>query len=188
MKIFGIGYVVITCLWMGGVTLKTFMSPEKGSWPDWIAAFGTLGAFAGTIWIASAETRRRMRQEDAVARIISPVLAMRLTRLIPALEASIRAMAIAGHEENIRKWCSNQLISCPLWSAEEMEKMVCLPDDCAINMSIVKEYVLVLIECMGDGTEPPHMPVEMQMEQLSNALKAANKCLDNIRSTHWQTD
>jgi len=59
MPVWHMGYVGISVLWISIVLLRTFIGPDAGSWADWMAAFGTVGALIGSIYIATTEARNR---------------------------------------------------------------------------------------------------------------------------------
>lgn len=47
-------------------------------WGVWVGSIGTIGALIGTIWLATAETRRRVRQEREAAQLHGTSIKVRL--------------------------------------------------------------------------------------------------------------
>lgn len=59
-------YALLTPLWVGFILFNEFICWRDWSaqdWAAWAGALGTFLAFAGTIWLAGQETRRRERIE-----------------------------------------------------------------------------------------------------------------------------
>lgn len=181
---FRIGCVLVTCILICGVLLKTFMDPGPGTWPDWLAAIGTIGAFAGTIWIASTETRRNNRQKIAIARIAAPALVMRLTKLLPTLKNTIENLKKNGTDVRYREFCAKQLKECPLWTLAELEPIICLQKNCAVNMSLVREIVQIGIITLTDQSQAGINALPGIIPQLELAYIHTESAIETLRNVH----
>jgi hypothetical protein len=97
--------------------------------PEWIAAIGAIAAFAGTIWIATSERRRRFREERDLATLAAANVYDRVG------EAFVAISKIAGYLDSGRDQSSEDrhamltvLNRLKLWEQAEILPLVRLPD------------------------------------------------------------
>ena len=177
MKIFTIGYVLITAFWMGGVILKTFVTPDKGSWPDWLAAVGTIGAFGGTIWIASSEQIRKSRHDKDKAVVTLLSIAVNLTHARGNIGRMLRNLetdqALQPHEYATFIQSFKQYDSIPREAVVDI-----VPFDQGIADDVIRgqaQYNMVIGLCnlLSNNTE-----------ELPNRTTAHNQLLQCARAAH----
>lgn len=111
-------------------------------WGTWIGALGTVGALIGAIVIASKQSMELAREKRIRARIYAPGLLMRLTNVEAVIERVILDLSQPpGPMEEVMQCWYNELTALDVWSLEEMEAVACLPNECAVNLALVKEAI-----------------------------------------------
>ena len=92
-------------------TLWTKMTAAE--WGVWVGSIGTLGAWFGTIWLATSETRRRVRQEHEAARLHATSIKIRLAFAAGSLAGVVdllkRTIEAKKFNREILQVCHNQL-------------------------------------------------------------------------------
>jgi hypothetical protein len=138
MKKWAIGYAAFTVVWISIVLLRTILSPGRGTWPDWIAAFGTLAAFAGTIHLATSETAKRNADADVNATIHAISLNSRASIALRELQTLLtdieKQKAFFGFMsfKDARDLLARHRY---LWTVPEMAAIVPLDRNCAQSMA-----------------------------------------------------
>jgi hypothetical protein len=163
--------VAFTALWLV-LLFCYYVSPtsNSSSW-DIATAIGTVGAVAIAVWLATQESRRRNSEAMARARIAVPGVQMKLTSVRAAVA---QAIEILGNGETsdreLLAFCGSQLSAATLWTLEDIDPLICLPNHCALNLAVVREIVTIVAVSLKD---PPVVIGELVSDastQLSSAL------------------
>ena len=70
--------VLAAAAYIAAQNLINWSALTASDWGTWIGAVGTVITLAGTIWLATTETRRRAREEITKANIVASALAPRV--------------------------------------------------------------------------------------------------------------
>jgi hypothetical protein len=130
--------------------------------PEWVGAIGTVATLAGTIWLATAETRRRHKDQLLLARLRGASI---LFRICHANQAAIdlRALMEAASFDDLpidRLQCCRKIFeTIENWTTEDMAALVPLRDHVAANMAeitdrlglINKKLIEASSKCTDDG-------------------------------------
>lgn len=139
-----IGAVLVVIVAALGIAaaLHTFMSlPFDASSgndkrAEWAAAFGTVGALIGTIWIATSERRQKARHAHDLAIIAAAGLFIRIDNLHRVVHNSV--LHFLDHIENARPieygLQANLLKSFPTLADSEIIPLVPLPHRVALRL------------------------------------------------------
>lgn len=121
---------------------------SAGDWGTWIGSIGTVGAMIGTIWLATAETRRRTAAALDLATLAASSIVLRTARLNSAIRASIETLShgLEGRDR-IRgfQYCIDALSTAERWTIDELTPLVPLPNHAAAKLALVNQ-MLVTIE------------------------------------------
>ena len=111
-------------------------------WGTWVGAIGTVGALAGTIWIATSESRRRQQQAVGIAGLVCLAMSNDLQWLLDQL-AVVSALEgnldLGGREE--WRGIADAISKRAQWSNEELNKLICLGDGTAERMALGQSQV-----------------------------------------------
>lgn len=150
----GIG--IATVIWLCGYFFGLFGAHPPTKETDaatWAGALGAFLAFAGAIGISARQIWREDRDRIARARVYAPAIALQLTMIRPLLASAIAALSLQSDQfNNAQKYWGEQLKHLHIWSTEDMEAVLCLPNDCAVSLALVKEIVRVISETLLDDS------------------------------------
>jgi hypothetical protein len=97
--------------------------------PEWIAAIGAIAAFAGTIWIATSERRRRYREERDLATLAAANIYDRVGEAYSAISRIAKDFDHANNQSPPdRHAMLIRLDGLKLWEQAEILPLVRLPD------------------------------------------------------------
>ena len=139
----GFGFAVIALLGIAVAFLRIaadIIDSHKnvGDLAAWCGAIGTVGTLIGTIWLASAETRRRRASERMRAVLTAAVIGLRIAKVRILLEAIINELNEKSHQGitiEILVELGETLDAATLWSQDDAEKLVPLLNDCAAHVA-----------------------------------------------------
>lgn len=106
--------------------------------PEWVAALGTIAAFAGTITIATTEARRRHHNEMALARLRAVGMLFRVRRASKAisnLRSDLHAAMFFSEDSRSILTLSDHLAGLQLWELDEIEALIPLPRNIAARLA-----------------------------------------------------
>lgn len=111
-------------------------------WAYWVGAVGTIGTLIGTIWLATAETRKRNVQEIAVARVTASAIRPRIRDIEHICRNVCKDMdAICSFYPSQPipidrlKAIGNALDTLDFWTVQEIVPLVVLPGHCAEKLA-----------------------------------------------------
>jgi hypothetical protein len=123
---------------------------KLGDVATWLGAVGAFAAFGGAIYLAMQQNLRSDRERIARARVFAPAVALQLTLIRPMLDSAIASLSTEGYvplEMKFQNW-GEHFKEIPIWSVSEMEAFICLPNDCAVSLALVKEIMRATSESM----------------------------------------
>lgn len=97
-----LGVLLAVALIANLILLGYALDLSKSDWASWVGAIGTVATLVGTIHLATAETRRRTRQERLAAELHGVVLSSRLAHVEARLIASRNILSQALEREDMR--------------------------------------------------------------------------------------
>ena len=115
--------------------------------PEWIAALGTVSAFAGTILLATSESRRRRRDELNLARLHAAGILQRLVFANQTIKELIRKLErsasidefpaqLLGHSDELKKIV--------VWRVSDAEPLIPLPNNLAAMLAQASDELLTV--------------------------------------------
>jgi len=107
--------------------------------PEWVGAIGAIGAFGGTIVIASTESWRRRRAENDLAIIAGAEIIDRLREYLVTVDilSSIFLPEIEPMSRELLDGYKGKLLEEQMWGRDEIMPLVVLPDEVAPRLQRV---------------------------------------------------
>lgn len=105
-----------------------------GKGPEWIGAIGTVLTLAGTIWLATSESRRRHHDELIKARLRAMGMMLRVVNARGAIGHTCRDLHVASFYDQSPSTIlatAAHLRHIDLWTIDETEPLVPLPNNLA---------------------------------------------------------
>jgi hypothetical protein len=138
-----------TCL--GGYNWIDWGKLSASDWGTWFGAVGSIGALAGTIWIATTGERRRYREERARAIVAVVDIRIKMNRVTYGIQFVIEALdddfgSGFGHDYLA---LARVLTESGMWSNEEILPLIMLRKGVVANLVGVRssvEHVLPMLE------------------------------------------
>lgn len=134
-------YAGVTVFSVIGTACAIMVIAQLPNWGDkkaeWVGALGTVAAFAGTIWIATSEARRRRRDERTRAQLQAAAMAYRITSVVLRIEELSRKLheffdlQDAEKSLNYCKYVNKTLEELSLWTVDETALLVPLANNTA---------------------------------------------------------
>ncbi|MBD8565044.1 hypothetical protein IFU01_12335 [Oxalobacteraceae sp. CFBP 8763] len=141
-----------------GITCVVLLIAKLPYWdvkaPEWIGALGTIAAFAGTIFIATAETRRRNREEMTRAKLQASALTFRVKHVVlvaKELNSKIEEFYDEADAEKCLAFCTyvkKKITALQLWTVDEVAILAPLPNNTAERLAQVMDEVYRLATLM----------------------------------------
>ncbi len=128
----------------------TSVGLKGGDWPAWVGAVGTVATLMGTIWLATAQTRQKARDDLTLARLHAAGMVNRLGYACSAIGKTCRTFETSlttpidlyiGHWLEIQK----ELSSIRLWNTSELVPMVTLPKNTAAKLAQAADELQTVI-------------------------------------------
>lgn len=122
---------------------------SKADWATWVGSVGTIGTLIGTIWLATAETRRRQAQEIARGLIVAAALAPRLNLLsyhIGAFSGRMEFSNWEGMQQGTAHEEAAAFLSFDYTPAttEELLALESMPNNCATKLAYAQEQLVIV--------------------------------------------
>jgi hypothetical protein len=149
-------------------------------WGTWVGSIGTVGALIGTIWLATAEQRRRHRESMDLATLAAASLLLRLARMTGTIQRVLNVLEAErpqGVATNYR-YCSETLAKADRWTNEDLLPLIPLRNHAAANLALVLQAIVtVQLHCehAWKGTQGPE---ENLPEELATHLRIAMRALE----------
>lgn len=152
-------------------------------WGTWVGSVGTVGALIGTVWLATSERRKRLRDERAMEIVTC------MSLLIRELKAMISIRTVLEELENdvpaisgvTMLQCSDILEQTELWTPQEVAPLIRVPNDAAAMLVHAVEAIRHTIgELRWMAMEGPEetakrmSPLILQLRVALNALELAH--------------
>lgn len=160
----------------------------------WAGAIGTVGTLAGTIWLATAADRRRLREESSRAVIAAHALDLRIKsawRIVREAIAILENESIQGFQY---VKVADSIAKASLWTDEEVLPLLILPRNVAAELVGTRDVVVHSIDLLKSGnpsqsTSPARSPA-IEQEALRYLRQAdaslglvASECQSYLRRT-----
>lgn len=136
--VLGLAHWLIT--WF--VEMHKWARLSSTDWATWFGALGTFSALSGTIYLATAETRRRNAVEFDRARLVAAGVFFRLKALevvldevdvLSAQHPPLRTARFMMYAQDLRHACN--------WNAEELAALVVLPNHAAFHLEVTRAKI-----------------------------------------------
>lgn len=140
---------------------------SAGDWGTWIGSIGTVCALAGTIWIATTESRRRLAQENAKGLLVASALAPRLELLANEIASFETRMDFTDVSTNGYKIPSEEAkyfltIEFTPATTEELIALESMPNNCAKKLAYAQAQFATVqkqIARYADTVRHPEKPL-----------------------------
>jgi hypothetical protein len=137
--------------------------------PEWIAAIGAIAAFAGTIWIATSERRRRFREERDLATLAAANVYDRVGEAYSAISKIAKDLDKPAQD---RHAMLSLLDGLKLWEQAEILPLVRLPDHIGTRLQRV---------CVRRGRIRRSLASANRVESLAGCRRDLAKCEDDLK-------
>jgi hypothetical protein len=106
-------------------------------WGTWIGSIGTVATLAGTIWLATTDSRRRHKESILVAQIHAAGLYWKLTYIRETIFVSIRELKALDISDvgRLRKVTDEDLHRLTLWTVGDLLPLVPLGNNLVENLA-----------------------------------------------------
>jgi general stress protein CsbA len=126
------------------VLINSRIKMDASDWGTWVGAIGTVGTLIGTVILATAETRRRHREEMQLARISAAALLPRLIDAESCIKSVVRDLDGEAPSENFREITSafgERLDELVLWKPDEMRTLIALLENDSAHLAIAAKKI-----------------------------------------------
>lgn len=186
-----IGLVLVTIIAALGAAaaihvLVTLPFPDnKGA--EWVGAIGTVATLVGTLWLATTETRRRLRQERLAAFVHATSISIRLTYAEASLNAVAellnRGLENGLFSTELLQNCHNQLVLIKEVKAEDVVPLAAMKEEVAkIVISAASAINLILHVSEVGMQHAKRHEIEKHMSTMLGATKQALQMVKIARS------
>lgn len=121
---------------------------SKTDWATWVGSVGTVGTLIGTIWISTAETRRRERAELILAKLHGAALINRIDLASISVLALVKMLAARTDVDSIEDGFYGErlasLNALSLWQVSDLVPLVPLPNNTAAKLAQAVDQVVAL--------------------------------------------
>ncbi|WP_323141320.1 hypothetical protein [Massilia phyllosphaerae] len=110
---------------------------NKSDWATWVGSIGTVLTFIGTIYLATAEARRREKHDLLLARLHGAAIATRIFNAHGSVVATANMLGFDGRitiDQAVIDFCLRKLTDLNLWSIEEITPLAPLPGNTAAEL------------------------------------------------------
>jgi len=105
-------------------------------WAYWFGAIGTVGAWIGTIWIATSERRDRSRREIDAAIVISAAVIMKIVEIeVILMHIGMRFQSLSKSEGPSLIYWAKKLDQIPKINFDEIAALTVLPGGVATKLA-----------------------------------------------------
>ena len=189
---------VIVVLMIGfGVAFIIWPEMKSQDAAAWLAAVGTLLAFAGTIWIATSERRRQTQESETAGLVIAIALAERVIFAASNMLATSNSLKRMGEINDVAtiNQCIFGLNSIHLWSPEEIFGLTKVHSHFALQLAATACEIKIIIQLLRNleqallGHVRLYDPDEDQLrvqivEQVERTLIILKSCVSQCRQAN----
>lgn len=160
--------VMAALVYVAGQNLINWPALTPSDWGTWIGAIGTVTTLAGTIWLATAESRRRRNDEITRAHLMAAALAPRISHLRNELSAMEGSLSFTDVDTGLHR--PPRIEACAFLSStykpatsDELILLTALGDNCANKLAYAQAQLDVfkaLITNHIENVEDPGAPLK----------------------------
>jgi hypothetical protein len=180
------GLVAVHQLVAGFVSVHKWPQLSPSDWGTWVGSIGTVATLYGTIRLATAETRRRERSEQLLARLHAAGMLLRLERAHEIVGRLAHSMAFVTTVKDIGPglFAHNlkSLEEIELWDVADLVPLVPLPHNVASKLAQAADQIRTVKRLLSEAQRlrpvPPHL-----LPQLENS-NARYQTSDTPRFLH----
>jgi len=156
---------------------------EPADWGVWFGSIGAVGAFVGTIWLATSESRRREREAMDIATLAASSIFLKIALTIGSVNRVIEALERTADDPKMFDYCSFVISKIERCSNEELLPLIPLPNHTAAKLGLVMQALTVIQRhCQTAPTSPGNGQenigdIIIQAKSIRNTLEeAAAEC------------
>lgn len=147
--------VMAALAYVAGQNLINWSGLTASDWGTWIGAVGTVTTLAGTIHLATTETRRRKREEETKANIVASALAPRVqiaSRQLRAFHTKLLFRNMDGSPYSSPKEEAGYLLGIKYMPAttEELSALAALDDGTASKLAYSQARLEIIHRAIAD--------------------------------------
>lgn len=155
---------------------------------EWTGAIGTVGTLIGTIWLATAQTRRRDRDELLRAKLAGVGQMFRLAhaiRDITEVRNTLQTLAICDLGGSHLMNCISKLSAIPLWTADELVPMIPLPGSTAARLAATGDQMNAVIRKVNEAAMHNS---DVRMRLVDQSARMLTQCISHLNAAKSQCD
>lgn len=156
---------------------------KPADWGVWIGSIGAVGAFLGTIWLATSERRRREREAMDAATLAASSIFLKIALTIGSVNRVIDALERTSDNPKLFGYCNFVISKIERCTNEELLPLIPLPNHTAAKLGLVMQALTVIQRhCQTAQTSPGNSQENVrdliiQTKAILNALEeAAAEC------------
>lgn len=157
---------------------------SAGDWGVWVGSLGTLGALAGTIYLATNQERQRERRERVAAELYAESILTRVKELKTTTETLTEQLHVYKDSESNKKftsWCVNHVLTLQAWEIEDIARIAPLSTSLAANMARASGMLKIIHATYNPNLKTSDIDFSMDdTDFLINILTKLNKYFDVI--------
>lgn len=185
LKTFWTGAVLVifsTIGFLAIVSLAAGMPHWGDKQPEWLAAFGTIAAFTGTIWIATFQTRRADAESLLRARLYASGITLSISDVRGRLSFAMRELEKVIENPHAANFDAYRFhLNLPeIWKVEELMPLAPLPDNCATKLAQAGDQLANAVSGLNAGL--------MYDNSVENRKKIAEELLPLLTGTARMLD
>jgi hypothetical protein len=163
----------------GAVSAAFIKHPFKdiGDLATWVGGIGTVCTLIGTIVLAMQQQWRQNRERMDKAILVAAAFKLRITHMQSAVDEVIAGIETAREGKPLLSGFAifaDRLKEERLWTPNEIEPLLPLRDNCAVQLGIVADYVASVIALLHINSE-------------KNGLSYSNEDRVKFLNTTWDT-
>jgi hypothetical protein len=151
---------------------------SASDWGTWVGSIGTVLTLCGTIWLASADMRRRLRSETVLARLQSAAMYSRVEYASVILKNVEQLLLEAAANDNelssVLNRCQGYVSEIEIWSVEEALPFAPLPNFTAERLVESASVTKILLRLLSGGVSF-YDTVEARAEHVRNISSVAGE-------------
>lgn len=177
------GIAIAVALFLTGFFVAAIINKpftHSGDMATWAGAFGTFVAFAGTIWVATSETRRRTRDELLKARLRAASMVLRLVQAQACIETVCRDLELCGKVDmGVEPFLNSRdtLKNIDIWGIDELIPLAPLPNNAAVQLAAASDQTRSAIPILENAA------VRLKAEKPTERTKFAQSLHKNLSGT-----
>jgi hypothetical protein len=165
-------------------SVTPWASMKAGDWGVWVGSLGTLGALAGTIYLATNQERQRERRERVAAELYAESILTRVKELMATTETLTEQLHVYKDSEANTKftsWCVNHLLTLEAWEIEDISRIAPLSTSLAANMARASGMLKIIHAVYNPNLKTSYQDFSMDdTDLLINVLGKLNKYFNVI--------